>query len=143
MKALLWTLQITVAVILLISGYTKLFLPHEQLADTSEWTGAYTEVFVRYIGMIDILGGLGLILPGLLGIYPRITGYTAVGVAILMVAAMVLHIDRYEFGAIWVNIFILIASIVIAYGRLWHAATTAHRRQDTLEKREPNKKITI
>lgn len=125
MKALLWTLQITVAVILLISGYTKVFLPHEQVAEAAEWTGAYTEIFVRYIGVLDILGGLGLILPGLLNIYPRITGYTALGIAILMVAAMVLHIDRYEFGAIWINIFILIAGVIIAYGRLWHASTTA------------------
>jgi hypothetical protein len=131
MKALLWTLQITVAVILLVSGYTKLFLPHEQVAEAAEWTGAYTEVFVRYIGMIDILGGLGLILPGLLAIYPRITGYTAIGIAVLMIAAMVLHIDRYEFGAIWVNIFILIASVIIAYGRLWHASTSAPRRHAT------------
>lgn len=132
MKALLWTLQITVAVILLVSGYTKVFLPHEQLADAAEWTGAYTEIFVRYIGVIDILGGLGLILPGLLNIYPRITGYTAMGIAILMVAAMVLHIDRYEFGAIWINIFILIASVIIAYGRLWHATTTPPRHHSTL-----------
>lgn len=123
MKTLLWTLQITVAVILLISGYTKIFLPHDQLAEASEWTGAYTEIFVRYIGVIDILGGLGLILPGLLNIYPRIMGYAAGGVAVLMVAALVLHIDRYEFGAIWINIFILIACVIIAYGRLRHAAT--------------------
>ena len=132
MKAFLWTLQITVAVILLISGYTKVFLPHEQVAEAAEWTGAYTEIFVRYIGVIDILGGLGLILPGLLNIYPRITGYTALGIAVLMVAAMVLHIDRYEFGAIWINIFILIASVIIAYGRLWHPSTTASSHHSTL-----------
>jgi hypothetical protein len=131
MKAFLWTLQITVAVILLISGYTKVFLPHEQVAEAAEWTGAYTEIFVRYIGVIDILGGMGLILPGLLNIYPRITGYTALGIAVLMVAAMGLHIDRYEFGAIWINIFILIASVIIAYGRLWHTATAAPRHRAT------------
>ena len=87
----LWIVQGLLALIFLFAGGTKLILPLEVLASM----GSPNQIplpglFVRFIGVAEVLGAIGLILPGLLRIRPGLTPLAAVGLVIIMIGATVL-----------------------------------------------------
>jgi hypothetical protein len=82
----MWTVQGLLAVVFLGAGVSKLVMPIEDL--TKEV--AYPELFIRFIGVCETLGALGLILPGLTRIRPGLTSLAAAGLLIIMVGAVVL-----------------------------------------------------
>ena len=90
-------------------------IPH--LAGIWPWTGVLSRVEVRGLGVIDLLGGLGLVLPMLSGIRPRLTIAAALGCALLQVCAMTFHISRGEANVTPVNFFMLAMVLFIAWGR--------------------------
>ena len=84
-NATLWTIQILLAALFLFAGGMKLIAPIEQLTAQSTLPGA----FLRFIGLAEFLGALGLILPGLTRIQPRLTPLAASGLVIIMIGATV------------------------------------------------------
>ena len=72
---------------------------------------------VRLIGALELLGALGLILPGLLGIAPALTPLAAVGLALIQVGAALTHIRRGEYPMIVINLALFAMAIFVAYGR--------------------------
>src|SRR4030095_16945871 len=85
MKYALWIVQILLAALFLFAGGLKLVLPAEALAGPVP----IPVVFLRFIGVCEVLGAIGLILPGLLGIRPGLTPLAAVGLIIIMIGATV------------------------------------------------------
>jgi uncharacterized membrane protein YphA (DoxX/SURF4 family) len=90
MNILLWILQILLALTFLFAGGSKLFLSTEAMHSMSPpgsilWSGW----FLKFIGVCEVLGGLGLILPGLLRRHQYLTKLAAVGLTILMIGAVV------------------------------------------------------
>src|SRR5262249_36978408 len=83
MNVLLWIIQILLAALFLFAGVMKLVLPLEKLTGPVAVPG----LFLRFIGLCETLGGLGLILPGLLRIRPGLTPLAAAGLVIIMVGA--------------------------------------------------------
>jgi uncharacterized membrane protein len=114
----LWTIQGLLALFFALgSGAPKLFVPHEMLPLPLPLPDA----FVKFIGVVEVLGALGLILPGLLRIRPGLTPLAATGLVLLTICATVYQLLAHQIeSAIFATIMGLIAAFV-AYGR-WRLA---------------------
>ena len=86
LNATLWTLQSLLAVIFLMTGAMKLLTP----ADLMEAQSPLPLFLVRFIGMCEVVGALGMLLPGLLRIRPSLTPLAAAGLVVIMIGATVL-----------------------------------------------------
>lgn len=85
---LLWTLQVLLASLFLFAGGMKLVIaPDVLMAMGSPDQVRLPGLFVEFIGVVEVLGGLGLILPGLLRIWTFLTPMAAAGLAVIMVGA--------------------------------------------------------
>jgi DoxX-like protein len=82
----LWTIQILLAGLFLFAGGVKLVLPLSQLAGPIALPG----LFLRFIGVCEVLGALGLILPSALRIRPVLTPVAAAGLVLIMIGATTL-----------------------------------------------------
>lgn len=108
-----WICQILLSLTLLWAAGMKLFQPIDQLSQQWPWT-ADNAILTRVAGVVDLLGGLGLVLPMALGIRPILALYAAYGTIVLMVAASVFHISRGEASLIGFNIFVaFVAGFVV------------------------------
>jgi hypothetical protein len=85
-NTLLWVVQGVLALLFLFAGGMKLVLPIETMRGPVELPG----LFLRFIGVAEVLGGVGLILPRLLGIRPGLTPLAAAGLVIIMAGATVI-----------------------------------------------------
>lgn len=112
-NSILWIAQGLLAAIFSWAGIMKMFkpedLPFPWLKDNPN--------LVLITGVIDLLGGLGIVLPTLLRIQPKLTIFTAYGIIVLMTVASVFHISRGEAKDIGFNIFMLFLAIFVARGR--------------------------
>ncbi|WP_430937378.1 DoxX family protein [Saccharicrinis sp. 156] len=119
MNIVLWTIQGLLAVIFLMAGTMKLLKPVKELSKKiGDWVNNFSTTILRAIGLTEILGALGLILPMLLKIYPILTPMAAVGLAFTMIGAMRLHINRKETKEVIVNSVLLLLTIFVIVGRL-------------------------
>lgn len=112
----LWVVQGLLATTLIWAAAMKLFQSPEALAAMWPWTAAHPAL-VKFTGVVDLLAGLGLVLPGLLHIAPWLTVWTALGVGALMVAASVFHLSRGEADSIGFNVLVAMLAAGIAWGR--------------------------
>jgi uncharacterized membrane protein YphA (DoxX/SURF4 family) len=114
MNVILWIIQILLAAVFLLTGVGKVIRPSEKLK-----TGApeYHPVMIRLIAVAEILGALGLILPGVTGIATILTPLAAAGLAVIMIGAIVTHARRKNVRSTVVNTVLLILTVVVAVGR--------------------------
>ena len=92
-----WILQIVLAAAFLAAGLTKIVRPKPALvAAGMAYAEDYTDVQNKGIGVIEVIGAVGLILPWLLGVVPVLTPIAAVGLAVVMAGAVIVHIRRKE-----------------------------------------------
>jgi uncharacterized membrane protein YphA (DoxX/SURF4 family) len=118
MNALLWVLQGLGGLIFLFSGGTKLVISTEAMQKMSPPNSIMLPGwFVKFIGVMEILGGLGLILPGLTKIRRNLTPLAAIGLLIIMIGAVVITIMGPGVGAAIIPFVVGILCAVIAYGR--------------------------
>jgi hypothetical protein len=108
----LWIAQGILAALFLFAGGMKLVMPAAALAAQSHLPGA----FMKFIGIAEALGALGLILPGLFHIRERLTSLAAAGLVIIMAGAVVTTIVQHQPGAIVPAIVGALAAYV-AWGR--------------------------
>ena len=113
---LLWLAQVTVAVMLFFGFYAKVLQPVEEAAKMLPWVTEQPNL-ATFTGIVDLLGALGLILPALLRIQPKLTIYAAYGGILLMVAAIIFHVSRGETEAIGFNFFLMALLGFIIWGR--------------------------
>jgi uncharacterized membrane protein YphA (DoxX/SURF4 family) len=118
----LWIVQVLLALLFLFAGGTKLVIPPEVLASM----GSPNQIplpwwFVRFIGVAEVLGALGLILPGLLRIKPWLTPLAAAGLVVLMVGATTLTVAADGAVAGVVPLAAGLLAAFVAYGR-WRLA---------------------
>lgn len=116
MNILLWTAQILLSLFML-SGTVMKFMPVDTMAPIMPWMGQLPPVLVRLLGVVDLLGGLGLILPAVLNIKPQLVVWTAYGIILLMLSAIVFHFCRGEGSATRFNIVCVLLAVFIAWGR--------------------------
>lgn len=118
MNIVLWIIQVLLALLFLFAGGMKLIMPIEEM--TKQMPLAIPGLFLRFIGVVEVLGGLGLILPMLLRIKPWLTPLAAAALVILMIGAVGFSLMIGVTAAIPALVTGLLAAFV-AYGR-WRLA---------------------
>ena len=113
----LWAAQILIAFAFIGAGLVKLTTPIPQLAAMMPWAGQYSEPFVRSIALVDLAGGIGILLPALTRILPRLTVLAALGCTVLQVFALAFHLSRGEAEVTPLNIVLLALSLFVLWGR--------------------------
>jgi uncharacterized membrane protein YphA (DoxX/SURF4 family) len=114
---IIWIAQVLLAALFIMAGLMKATQPAEALSEALPWVTSTPIAMVRFIGMSEILGALGLILPSLLRIKPSLTVYAASGLVVVMVLASIFHASRGEFSAIGMNVILGGIAAFIAWGR--------------------------
>lgn len=112
----LWIAQVVVAGMFMMAGSLKAFTPIDELSLTMPWAKD-SQVLIRFIGIAELLGAFGLILPAALKILPRLTVWAAWGLALIMVLAVPFHIVRGEISATPIPVLLALLSAFIAWGR--------------------------
>ena len=113
----LWIVQGLLAVLFLWAGGMKLVLPIEKLAGPMPLSG----LFLRFIGVAEMLGAIGLVLPGLLHIRPGLTPLAAAGLVIIMIGATVLGLAAGDVAMALIPLVVGLLAAFVAYGR-WRLA---------------------
>ena len=125
MNIALWVAQGLLGAMFLMAGAMKATQPIEGLAASLPWVTAVPSALVRFIGISELLGGIGLLLPSILRIKPILTVYAAIGLAVVMVLAAIFHGTRGEFSAIGMNVVMIALFGFIAWGRSKKAPISA------------------
>ena len=113
MSRALWIVQGLLAALFLFAGGMKLVLPLDKLAGPVAIPGW----FIRFIGVAEVLGAIGLVLPGLLRIRPGLTPLAAVGLVIIMTGATVITLMTGDVTSAVVPLVVGLLLAFVAYGR--------------------------
>ena len=118
MNILLWIVQILLALLFLFAGGTKLVLSTETLTSMGSPNQVVLPVwFIRFIGVVEVLGALGLILPGLFRRQQHLTGLAALGLTIVMIGAVVVTIMGDGFKMAITPLVVGLLCAFVAHGR--------------------------
>ncbi len=112
----LWLAQILLALAFLAAGAMHAFR-YEQAKRQLPWVSAIPQGQVRIIGVLEMLGAVGLILPAVTGVLPWLTPSAAVGLALLMTFAIAFHLTRSEGRNAVGNGALLAIAVFVAVGR--------------------------
>ena len=96
MNTALWVLQGLLAAVFISAGAIKTFVPKSKLVAKLTWAEDYSDVQVKLIGLVELLGGIGLVVPWYTGILPILTPIAAAALVPVMVGAAVVHVRRKE-----------------------------------------------
>lgn len=119
MNIALWIAQGMLAALYLLVGSMKTFQPAKIRAHPHmTWAHGQPDQYIRFVGIPEVLGGLGLILPLLTNILPWLTVLAAVGLTLIQVLAIFKeHLPRKEYQSIPLNIILLALSMFVVIGR--------------------------
>lgn len=113
MNMILWIVQGLLAVTFIWAGSMKILKPEDL---PFPWIKDNRSL-VLLTGMVDLLGGLGIVLPALFRFQPKLTIFAACGIVVLMTAASVFHISRGEFKDIGFNVLMALLAVFVVWGR--------------------------
>ncbi len=114
----LWVAQILLAAMFLMAGATKLMSGSAELvAMGMGWAENAPFLLIKFIGLAEVAGGLGLILPAATRIMPHLTKWAAAGLCVIMVLAAGVHIVRGEFEVVPVNLVLFALAAFVIWGR--------------------------
>lgn len=114
MTVALWITAVLLTLVYLAAGAMKSTQPKEKLRANLPWVDDFSAGQVRAIGIIELLGALGVILPLATGIAPIITPIAAIGLVIVQVVAMVIHVRRGEKSALGINAVLALLAAAVA-----------------------------
>ena len=119
MNIALWVAQVLLTGMYGMAGSMKTFQPDGVRKNPQmTWAHDKQDGYIRFVGVSELLGALGLILPILTGILPWLTPLAAVGLSIIqLLAIFMVHLPKKEYQVIPVNIVLLALSVFVAYGR--------------------------
>jgi uncharacterized membrane protein YphA (DoxX/SURF4 family) len=119
MNIALWIAQGLLAAIYVMSGQMKTFTPAKVRAEARmTWAHGKTDNYIRFIGIAELLGAIGLILPLITNIFPWLTVLAAIGLALIqLLAIFTVHLPKKEYQVIPVNIVFLALAIFVVFGR--------------------------
>jgi DoxX-like family len=116
MNLAIWIVQGLLAVMMLGAGMFKIVTPRAKLAEKLRWAKTWTGQNVKLLGLAEVLGAAGLVLPGLLHVVPVLTPVAGICLAILMAGAVKVHVDLQESPV--PAVVPLLLAIFVAVGRL-------------------------
>jgi len=117
MNIALWIVQGLLALAFLLAGSMKAFAPLNTVRKNMSWANDVGVPFVRFIGVAELLGGIGLILPAITGIQSWLTIAAALGLVLVMVSASIFHASRREYQNIGMNVVLLLLAAFVVLGR--------------------------
>ena len=113
MNIALWITQALLAALFLFAGAMKLIMPIEEMTKEIAMPGG----FLRFIGVVEVLGGIGLVLPWLLRIRPNLTPLAAVGLVIIMIGATAVTLMSGAIATALMPFVVGLLAAFVAYGR--------------------------
>ncbi|WP_255565885.1 DoxX family protein [Mumia sp. zg.B21] len=119
MNVVLWIATGLLALVAVVGGVTKTFIPKERLTAQrgGEWTADASVGFVKTLGVVELLAAVGLIVPAVVGIAPVLAPVTAACWVVLMVGAMITHGRLGQPALVALTGFYLAIAAFIAWGR--------------------------
>ncbi len=114
MNILLWVLQALLAVAFLAHGWLFLSPPAELV---EQMNASLPRWFQLFLGVAEVLAGIGLILPGVTRIRPRLVIHAAVGIMIVLISATVYHLARGEMSSAAITLVMFGIAAFVAYAR--------------------------
>ena len=119
----LWILQVLWGVFFSLNGLGKVFWFNSALWSQARqevpWASAVPQTLLVLVGTCEFLGGIGLILPAMTRVKPRLIAFAGFGLMVVMILAAAFHIVRREYGFLTVNLVLGGVAAFIAYGRLF------------------------
>lgn len=116
MTIALWVVQGLLALLFLYAGISKAFLPLPTVKKNFPWANHVPSGLTRFIGLSELFGALGLILPAVTGILPWLTIAAAIGLVLVMLSAAFFHASRREFSGIGINLVLLLLAFFVVIG---------------------------
>ncbi len=116
MNTFLWILQILLALVFLLTSIRK-FIRSDAEMRVIPWAKGMEPWMVRGVGILELLGAVGVILPTLTGILPWVAALAAIGLCLTMIGAMVANYRVALYRPIVVNMVLLILAVIVVYGR--------------------------
>jgi hypothetical protein len=115
----LWIVQGLLALVYLAAGGLKIVRPREQLVASGnfDWMKDSSDARVKGVGLVEILGAIGVILPWLTGIASILTPIAAIGLAVVQIGALRVHLIRNERQPLPANLLLLLLAAFVAVGR--------------------------
>jgi uncharacterized membrane protein YphA (DoxX/SURF4 family) len=118
MNIVLWIIQILLALLFLFAGGTKLVIPYDKMMEMgSPNQVVLPALFFKFIGVVELLGGLGLVLPGLLRIKKGLTPLAAIGLTIIMIGAVIITAAGDGVAMAITPLVVGVLCALVAYGR--------------------------
>jgi uncharacterized membrane protein YphA (DoxX/SURF4 family) len=118
MNLALWIVAIVLAAIFAASGLMKQLVPKDKLVTSGQgWAQDFSPTNIRLIGLAEILGAIGLVLPAAVHIAPILVPLAAVGLALVMAGAVVVNARRKDGAMIAVNVVLIALAFFVAWGR--------------------------
>lgn len=116
--AVLWLAQILLAAVFLLVGYTHALSPVAVAVARAPWAASLPVPLLRLIGVVELAGALGVLLPAATRIQPRLTPLAAAGLATIMALAIPFHLVRGEMKEIVINLVVGALAAFVAWGRM-------------------------
>jgi DoxX-like protein len=115
----LWVVQGLLALTYLAAGGLKIVWPRERLVASGnfDWMKDSSDTGVKAVGLVEILGALGVILPWLAGIASILTPIAAIGLVVVQIGALRVHLVRNERQPLPANVLLLLLAAFVAVGR--------------------------
>lgn len=113
----LWIAQVLLFALFAFAGFLKLTTPIEPLSQTVPWAAEVPLFLVRFIGLAELTGAIGLMLPSLTRIKPAFTPLAALGLLVIMVLAVGFHVMRGELSMVGSPILFGAVAGFVAWGR--------------------------
>jgi len=127
----LWTLQVLMALLFMFAGGVKLVTPLEEMM--AQMTVPLPGWFLQFIGVAEVLGALGLVLPGLLRIRPGLTPLAAAGLTVIMIGAVGYTLASGDLVPALISLVVGLCAAFVAYGRWRLAPLRGASRQRRLQ----------
>jgi uncharacterized membrane protein YphA (DoxX/SURF4 family) len=114
----IWVAQALLAVAFLASGLMKVARPRTELRAQMPYVEDFSDGQVKAIGLVEVLGAIGLILPSAFKVVPILTPVAGVGLVLTMLGAIATHVRRGEVGPrLAVNVILLLLALAVAWAR--------------------------
>jgi uncharacterized membrane protein YphA (DoxX/SURF4 family) len=117
MHIAIWIIQGILALMFLMAGMMKSTQPKDKLVKSLPWVNDFSLQTVRFIGISELLGAIGIIVPSLTGIYPILSPIAAIGLVVIMILASAHHLPKKEFREVGFNATLLILALAVAIYR--------------------------